>query len=174
MENTCLAIVLAVHFHNFPAFSIHLLWTISCATTLPHCCSICQQVRKIQSAAWSAWPHSETKQMSWTYLPSVFPVRQSPKVAPELKFPTEQCNTQITRWLYYVAVITKEIPALHKLRLSCSVTLRDYLNKNAPFPMETAPRGLHLVGDKRNDLEMLLTSGKMCSAEDRKVNGGND
>lgn len=29
------------------------------------------------------------------------------------------------------------------------------------FPMETAPRGLHLVGDKRNDLEMLLTSGKM-------------
>lgn len=90
----------------------------------------------------------------------VFPVSLSPPVAPELKIPKEQCNTQITRWPYYVAVITKEIPALHKPWLSCSVTQSDYLNKNAPFPMETAPCGSHLVGDKRNDLEMLLTSEK--------------
>lgn len=44
--------------------------------------------------------------------------------------PTEQCSTQITRWPYYVAVITRDIPALHKPQLSCSATLRDYLNKN--------------------------------------------
>jgi len=53
------------------------------------------------------------------------------------------------------------IPALHKPQLSWSGTPCDSLNKNALFPMETAPRGLHLVGDKRNDLEMPLTSGKM-------------
>lgn len=161
MENTHPTIALAVHFHNFPAFSIHLLRTVPCAMTPFRCCYICQQVGKIQRAAWSAPPHLETKKMSRTYLPSVVPVRQSPKVARELRFPTEQCKTQITRWLYYVAVITKEIPALHKPGLSCSVTLHDYLNKNAPFPMETAPRSLHLAGDKRNNLEMLLTSGKM-------------
>lgn len=160
MENTCPAPALAVHLHNFPSLSNHPLWTVSCATTLSHCYN-CQQVRKIQSAAWSAWPHSETKQMSWTYLPSVVPVRQSPKVAPQLPFPTEQCKAQLTRWLHYVAVITKDIPASHKPRLSCPVSLRDYLNKNALFPMETAPHGLHLVGDKRNHPEMLLTSGKM-------------
>lgn len=103
----------------------------SCGMTLPppHSRYLCQQVRKIQSAAWSAWPHLERRQTSWTHLPSVFPVSQSPEQLPA-PVPTEQCSTQITRWPYYVAVITTDIPALHKPLLSCSAMLCDYLNKN--------------------------------------------
>lgn len=100
MENTRPTTALAVHFHNSPAFSIRLLCTAPCAMTALRCCYICQQVRKIQRAAWSAPPHLEMRKMSRTYLPSVLPVRQSPKVACEPRFPAERCKTQITRWLY--------------------------------------------------------------------------
>lgn len=54
MGKTHPALVLALNFHK--ASSIHLPCTVSCGMTLPppHSCYICQQVRKIQSGAWSA------------------------------------------------------------------------------------------------------------------------
>lgn len=130
MGKTHPAIVLALHFHK--ASSLHPPCTVFPWNDSPSCSQLLHlPAGKENSKRCLVSTTSLGDEANELNTPAQrVPCQPEPKVAPETPVPTEQCSTQITRWPHYVAVITTDIPALHKPRLSCRAMLRDYLNKN--------------------------------------------